>query len=132
MGNDCLNYITIVCHENPPQLQLLHDEQLNTENHHIVKKSKQGIIVKIWTKWNPDYDWLDGLVEKYPECWIKNEWEEEGGYAGVYVNGSLFGKKSERTSVTWNDICIEGKSEYFNKFWYKDEGEIIKITHYED
>lgn len=119
MPNECLNHITIVCHENPEQLQQLHDNELNQKNHDILHKSEQGIIVNTWTSWNPSYEWLDALVKAYPQCWVKNEWEEEGGTAGVYVNGSLIGEKVERLSVNWNDICIEGKSQYFGEPWYK-------------
>lgn len=111
MPNDCQNHISIVCHENPDQLQQLYDNELNKDN--VIHKSKQGILFNYITAWNPDFEWLDSLVEKYPLCWIKNEWDEEGGTAGVYVNGTLNEEKQERLSVHWNDICIEGKFQYF-------------------
>jgi len=71
MPNECLNHITIVCHENPEQLQQLHDNELNQKNHDILHKSEQGIIVNTWTSWNPSYEWLDALVKAYPQCWVK-------------------------------------------------------------
>ena len=119
MPNECNNHISIVCHENPDQLQQLYDNELKKDN--VVHKSEQGILMNYTTSWNPDFEWLDSLVEKYPLCWIKNEWDEEGGSAGVYVNGTLNGVKQERLSVNWNDICIEGRFQYFGKQVSKDQ-----------
>jgi len=39
----------------------------------------------------------------------------------VYVNGTLNGIKVDRLSVSWEDICIEGRLQYFGKQVSKDQ-----------
>ncbi len=118
MPNACLNHLTIICHENPSQLQELYDKNLNNNNCNLIHKSNQGIIINIWSSWEPDFEWLDLLIKNYPECWLKNIWEEEGGTSGIYINGKLNGKNVNKIVIDWNDICIEGKIQYFGKAWY--------------
>jgi hypothetical protein len=68
----------------------------------------------MWSAWNPNYEWLESLLDKYPNCWVKNEWSEEGGFAGVWVG--YFNNKNEKIvkQMDWDDICIEGKACLFN------------------
>jgi hypothetical protein len=111
MPNDCCNHITITC-ENPhvrDELTSLVENELQNENVRMIKQGRRGIIFDVWSPWNPDYEWLEGLVDKYPNCWIKNEWYEEGGLAGVWIG--FINNRNEKTiqDFTWDDICIEGK-----------------------
>lgn len=119
MPNDCYNKITIVCKDKPVPDEL--NTLIITELQHkengiyvynntieLIKKGSLGIIFELWSAWNPDYEWLATLLNKYPHFWIKNEWYEEGGMAGVWVG---FVKDNEPIikNFTWEDICIEGK-----------------------
>jgi hypothetical protein len=49
------------------------------------KKKDLGLSFHIWSRWLPDFPWLEGLHKKYPLIWIKNIWKEERGKAGVWV-----------------------------------------------
>ena len=93
MPNDCWNRITITC-EN-----IEFTEELNNLIINELKHKEDDKYV---------YEWLDGLLDKYPNCWIKNEWSEEGGFAGVWIG---FVKDNEKIikQLTWDDICLEGK-----------------------
>ena len=123
MPNDCWNHITITCENrefndefnNLVINELKHKEDEKYVYHETIdmlKRGTRGIIFSLLTAWNPDYEWLECLLEKYPNCWIKNEWSEEGGTAGVWIG---FVKNNEKIiqQLTWDDICIEGKHYLF-------------------
>ena len=93
MPNDCTNIITITCKnteslnrfiETELEVIRLHNDKYN-EFIKILQKGKFGVVFRLWTAWNPDYKWLKHTLELYPEFWIKNEWHEEAGMAGVWV-----------------------------------------------
>ena len=46
-------------------------------------------------------------------CWVKNEWYEEGGLAGVWI-GSKKEDKLYIKELQWEDITIEGKMTLFD------------------
>jgi len=121
MPNDCWNHITITCQNDAEELnnlimnELQHrkdDQYAYHETVDMLKRGTRGAIFKLWSAWNPDFEWLDGLLDKYPNCWIKNEWSEEGGLAGVWIG---FVEKNEKIikQLTWDDICLEGKQYLF-------------------
>jgi len=124
MPNDCWNHMTITC-ENPSvpdELNSLvmnelqrkeNDEYIYNETVKMKKRGRRGIIFNIWSPWNPDFEWLESLILKYPNCWIKNEWSEEGGFAGVWIGHVDNNNEPVIESLTWEDICIEGKHYLF-------------------
>ena len=59
----------------------------------------------VFSKW---FEWLKSLLNKYPNCWIKNEWAEEGGTAGVWI-GYVKDNENIIKELEWNDICAEGQ-----------------------
>ena len=116
MPNECSNYITITCDNMDELSTLVQTEFQHIENNDLVyndrvrmvKRGKKGIIVDVETAWTPDFDWLESLLSSYPNCWIKNEWHEEGGIAGVWV-GSVKNNEPSVQSMTWEDLCIESR-----------------------
>jgi hypothetical protein len=120
MPNDCWNHITITCEleDKTGELQSLFVNELqNNTTVEIIKKAKRGIIFDIWSAWNPDYEWLESLLYRYPNCWVKNEWNEEAGNAGVWV-GYVVDNKPVVRHLAWEDISVEG-----NAFLFMDENE---------
>ena len=77
--------------------------------HEIYVKGEEGIQFRIWSRWRPDFEWLEGLLSKYPSLWIKNLWQEEGGLAGVWVGSEEKGIKR----LEWEDMCIEENAHRF-------------------
>ena len=45
---------------------------------------------------------LSNIYDKYEGIWIKNDWHEEGGMAGIIV-----GKKGDIQEFLWDEGCIE-------------------------
>ena len=121
MPNECWNNFTITSIGNPEELKTL----IDTEFKHIVndkyeynvnvsnvKKGKHGIYITVTSDWQPDFEWLEGLPTKYPSCWVKNEWYEEGGLTGVWI-GFMEGDKKNVSYLDWIDLSIEAKQYLF-------------------
>jgi len=120
MPNDCWNTITIVCKDRPVPDELneliinelqhrVNDLYVYNDNIELIKKGNLGIMFESSSSaQNPDYTWLEMLLTKYPNFWIKNEWYEEGGMAGVWV-GFVKDNETIIRNFSWEDICIEGK-----------------------
>ena len=109
MPNDCWNYITINSKDSNELNTLL---QTEIKEHHqatIVKKGKNGIIIRLWSPWTPHFNWFSELLDDYPGCWIKNEWDEEGGTAGVWVGFVDENNEKNIKSLEWQDLCLEEK-----------------------
>jgi len=120
MPNDCWNHITITCEreDETGELQSLFVNELqDNPTVEIIKKARRGIIFDMWSPWNPDYEWLETLLYRYPNCWVKNEWSEESGIAGVWV-GFVVNHQPIVRNLAWEDISIEG-----NAFLFMDENE---------
>jgi hypothetical protein len=114
MPNICNNYITIkFASEN--ELQDFVNARI--DSHHgwdkkIISKGTRGIILTNKTCWQPDFNWLKNTLEHYGDCWIKNDWTEEGGLAGVwigqYCNGELVVNE-----MKWLDLGVEDRAFLF-------------------
>jgi hypothetical protein len=121
MPNDCWNHITITCDciielDNLVNNELKHkegDKLVYNKTVTMIKKGSKGIIFDKITNWQPDIMWLEDLLHKYSMCWIKNEWYEEGGLAGVWV-GSKKEDKLNIKELEWEDLTIEGKMFLFD------------------
>ena len=106
MPNECINHLTITS----PSEQDIHTILQNELPPHVTINlhGKKGIRVKYSTAWKPDYPWLSSLLEKYPSCWIKNEWISEDGSAGVWV-----GDKHGSKFMEWDDLSLEDEYHHF-------------------
>jgi hypothetical protein len=117
MPNDCSNQITITC-ENTQELTKLIETELKCatgiyhKNIFPTKMCPNGIKFEQITAWKPRYLWLESLTTNYPNCWIKNDWHEEGGNAGVWVGNNITGIQS----MEWVDLSIEEQYEIFHKY----------------
>jgi len=108
MPNDCWNHLTITC-DNPDELTELIINEIKDHHQSVIRKrGEKGVIMRTWSPWAPDFVWLSQLLDKYPDCWIKNEWDEEGGMAGVWVG---YVSKDEKIikQMDWVDLCLEEK-----------------------
>ena len=120
MPNDCWNTITIVCNPTDQQgfnqidlfiTDELHNIYQNDDVYddilHIHKQHHCYVVFTLWSRWYPDFEWLDSLLDKYPKCWIKNEWYEEGGDAGVGIGYMDDNSQKNIKRLEWPDICID-------------------------
>ena len=131
MPNDCWNHMTITC-EDPEELTRFVQNELQEKGEdgkwvyqepiEMLKRGVKGIMFRQWTPWNPNYEWLESLQTKYPLCWIKNEWDEEGGMAGVWIGYTNQQDEPIVQKMMWRDLCIEEKH-----FLFLEEQEVTKI-----
>lgn len=118
MPNLCWNHLTIICKDNIEQLEKMYENEFSSiEDKHIEVKTNNGLQISVCSVWEP-LD-LNKILDKYNRCWVKNEWEEEGGTCGIFVGGYLNGESVETQSLDWVDLSIEGKYHYLNKSWYR-------------
>ena len=125
MTNDCWNEIEIAAEEDiikqiyfnelKPIIQQF-QRMAYAPNHRLTRLCKKGIIIKMWSPNEPDYKFLEKLLEKYQKVHIKNLWTEEGGYGGAWV-GSYDHKKQETKieNFRWDELCIEGYNYHFSE-----------------
>jgi len=103
MPNDCWNKMTVTgSDEDIDKFVLEEFKDVPEWAHEIQVRGKGGLMFRLWSRWLPDYDWLNGLLVKYPSLWVKNQWYEEGGNAGVWI-----GSKDEVKRLEWFEMCIE-------------------------
>ena len=124
MPNDCWNNITIICDTENTLDNLFSEyfkEKLNNEKQledfekgsiELKLKGPSGIILKLWSAWQPDYDLLNSILDKY-NVWIKNTWEEEGGDAGVFIGYKDDNNNKQIKDYRWKDMCLEEKYLHF-------------------
>ena len=107
----CVNYFVLTCHDATEFREFI-DQELGDdrgdEGITVVQRGAKGIKFNQVTIGAPDFAWLHSLITNYPNCWIKNEWIEEGGMAGVWV-GSVNGIRS----LTWEDLSLEAQHDIF-------------------
>jgi hypothetical protein len=68
----------------------------------LSRVGRKAMVFRMWSKWDPAVDFMTKLFDTYPGIWIKNDWDEEGGNAGVLV-----GTKDDLVHMKWQEGCIE-------------------------
>lgn len=120
MPNECTNFITITCKDEEVLNKLVREElQIFDGNNYVYKeyvkmkkRGYRGIYFIMYSAWTPDYKWLERLLEKYPDCWVKNEWQEEGGLAGYWI-GYFDENEQVIQDSCWRDLSIEERHYLF-------------------
>ena len=103
MPNTCVNVITLKATQAQIETILTCEfTDVPRWAFQIIRIGKESIMFKIWSPWTPNKDLINRLVMNYPGLWLKNEWNEEGGNAGVIV-----GNAEHLKDLEWNEGCIE-------------------------
>ena len=124
MANDCYNHLTITCDCEKQFNKLVKDEFTDIPNIHIIHKGAKGIQLVLLSAWKPNYKWLNSLISNYPDCWIKNEWNDDSGTAGIWIaykdkdkdinyNNNNNKNKKIIKNIQWKDLSIVDKAYYF-------------------
>lgn len=115
MPNDCWNRMTVTGNEEDVGRFYVEEfKDVPEWAYEIYVKGVEGIQFRLWSRWQPDFAWLEGLLKKYPSLWVKNIWHEEGGMAGVWIGGDSSGSDSSRIKrLEWDDMCSEENAHRF-------------------
>jgi len=111
MPNDCENHITITANRGEIDRLIRNEFMVGEtdsylEHVKVYRRGHEAIELNMWSAWAPDFNWLAGLLTKYPSCWVKNEWHEEGGNAGVWIGYTRDGTETIQR-MEWDDMCLE-------------------------
>jgi hypothetical protein len=115
MPNDCWNDMTITGFES--DITSFFENELKDVPESALKmkvRGVKGLIFSLWSPSRPDFKWLESLFKKYPSIWVKNEWSEEGGLAGVWVGTEMYGEL-KIDQMVWTDLCLEEKVACFRE-----------------
>ena len=77
-------------------------------NYKLIRRGQMAMEAEFVTAWNPPTAFFEYLVETSHDVWIKCDWYEEGGYAGVVV--VYWDKevgKVKKIEEYWDDWCLE-------------------------
>ena len=124
MPNDCWNHITIVCKNKKYADQITDivynelkheegDKYVYNKNVNMIRRGTRGLEFKVWSAWRPHFEWLNVLLDRYPNCWVKNEWWEEGGLAGVCIGYIADNGEKKVENFEWEDLSIDCKHHLF-------------------
>ena len=124
MSYNCVNRITITCDKIEYSYELDYfidelrrnnpNENGNYKNIYVLDRGTRGLVFNFSNIWNGgDFKWLEQLLEKYRHCWVKNEWSEINGLAGVWVGYINRYNQKEIKQLSWNDLTSQQKKLYF-------------------
>jgi len=103
MPNDCWNNITLkATYEQIRAILTTEFTDVPQWAFSLVQVGQEALVLKFWSADGPDRTRINNLLNKYDGLWIKNEWEEEGGLAGIFV-----GTQTDQQELTWDQGCIE-------------------------
>ena len=124
MPNDCYNELLIVSlFDDGQELNsMIENEIIHLPELIIHERSRRAIRIGYVTPWGPSVYWMESLIMKYPRCWLKNDWKEDGGMAGVWVGRMMNGLKYIRNSE-WIDISYDMENELFERYPEEEEEE---------
>jgi hypothetical protein len=103
MPNDCWNTITLkATNEQIREILTTEFTDVPPWAFRILQVGHEALICKLWSAWRPDKSRINNLLNKYNGLWVKDEWTEEGGLAGVIV-----GTSQDLQDFSWDEGCIE-------------------------
>ncbi len=54
-------------------------------DYELKERDENFLIVEFTTAWSPPIAFFEALLQRYPRCWLKCSFHEEGGMAGVWI-----------------------------------------------
>lgn len=75
----------------------------------LMHRGDTGVNMVFTTAWTPPLELLKYLIDEY-KIWVKCEWREEGGLAGIFI-GQHNGTDSVIREFVWDDWSLEEEVE---------------------
>jgi hypothetical protein len=115
MPNDCWNSLTITANKSELDMLMITEfKDVPDWALEILTRGPEGVMLRLWSRWEPNFKLLETFLQKYPSCWIKNLWKVEDGSAGVWI-GSARSGTVEIQQLMWEDMCLEEMSHRFRE-----------------
>ena len=106
MPNYCYNDITIITYADDQPINNFFDKTARGADIKVKTRTNNAIELTIVTIDQPNYEWLESLIDRFPAWWLKNTWWAEHGNAGVWVGYHKKGKQTIKRTE-WDDISID-------------------------
>lgn len=72
----------------------------------IKHRSPKYLVVSYEYRNLPVYQYLSALLQRYPKCWMKNEFFTDQGICGVWIARMTKGQINEQEQA-WTELCYE-------------------------
>ena len=83
-----------------------HQYFFGPENVSVVNREPNYLVCKLVFRNQPIYEQMEMLLNKYPKCWFKNEYENELGHCGMWI-GRYQSGEPEIQKLEWLELTIE-------------------------
>ena len=74
----------------------------------VVGRDDNCLVVSYEFRNRPVYQYLSHILRAYPKCWMKNEFNSDGGYCGLWI-AHMAGNDISVQEVEWEEPCLEEK-----------------------
>ena len=76
------------------------------ENAKVIHRSEKYLVFSYEFRNVPINHYLQALLEKYPQCWMKNEFSTDSGQCGMWL-GRFRHRKPYIQELSWMELSIE-------------------------
>ena len=103
---DALEASSCVLPTKDDTVTFLNDNYFGEKHCNIRRHSDRYMTVSYAYRNDVFHEYLKTLLELYPQCWLKNEFSNEDGYAGVVIGRTVNGTPTF-DEHEWNELTIE-------------------------
>lgn len=86
--------------------EILHIAERFFGNAEVTHRSERYIVFSYEYRNYPITEYLEELLVKYPQCWIKNEFHTETGHCGMWI-GRFRGDEPDIQEFSWTELMDE-------------------------
>lgn len=116
MSLNCVNRITVTCDkiEYAEEMDRIFEELrlYNNPNEiyktvYLLERTPKGIIFNFCNIYNGDFGWLERMIDRYKNVWIKNEWySEKNKVEGIWIGYTNMYYRKDIKQLSWTDRGI--------------------------
>jgi hypothetical protein len=88
------------------QLTRISKDFFGKDNIKILHRNSKYLVIGYDARNGTFYDYLLQILEQFPKCWLKNEYSDENGNAGIFIARFIDGKVGVQV-CEWNELTVE-------------------------
>ena len=88
------------------ECDILADRFFGKENIEIKLRDPKYIVISFEYRNDNINQYFVALLNKYPMCWIKNDYSTENGYCGIWIGRFIKGKPYIQ-EIEWEELTLE-------------------------
>ena len=110
---DCWSNITIISNEDELISIIQNELMYSNIKNKLLKKGDKAIKIKVLTSSKPNFQWMSNMIHRYKSCWIKNNWYDKSGLAGIWT-GTMTENGPNIINYQWSELSVDEEKFYFN------------------